>query len=159
MRRATHHAAAGTWPQSAAIDAVSLDYEARHRRRIRLVTEGGEAVLLDLAKAVAMADGDGLRCADGYWIAVRAADEPLLEVICETGLDLLRAAWHLGNRHFPSQLLADRIRIRNDHVIAEMLRNLGAELRAVRAPFQPEGGAYARNVAAHDHHRHDHEHH
>lgn len=159
MRRAVHHVAAGAWPQSAAIDAVSLDYESRHRRRIRLVTEGGEAILLDLPKTVAMADGDGLRCADGHWVAVRAADEPLLDVTCETCLDLLRVAWHLGNRHFPSQLLPDRIRIRNDHVIAEMLRNLGADLRPIRAPFQPEGGAYARDAVTHGHHRHDHEHH
>ena len=155
MLRATRHAKAGGWSHPA--DRVMLDYDGRHRRRVRLTTEGGETLLLDLPKAVAMADGDGLRLEDGRWIAVAAADEPLMEVTAVSRLGLLRIAWHVGNRHLPTDFAetADgglRLRLRPDHVIAEMIAGLGGRVRHTRAPFQPEGGAYG----GHGHHRHGH---
>ncbi len=150
MRHAVRHCPRGGWPADAATDSLTLGYDDRYRRRIRLTTDAGAEVLLDLPKAATLADGDGLALADGGWLAVRAAPEPLIEITCATPRALARVAWHLGNRHLPAELRADSIRIRPDHVIVEMLNGLGAATREIAAPFQPEGGAY-------DQHHHDHD--
>ena len=75
------------------------------------------------------------------------------------GVDLLRIAWHLGNRHLPTQLLGDRLRIREDHVILDLLKKLGAKTEVIEAPFDPEGGAYGHGrTHGHDHgHGHGHD--
>lgn len=128
-------------------DTVGLDHDARQIRRRRLVTDAGRAILVDLPAAVALRDGDILLLADGGGVAVRAAEEALIEV---TG-DLPRLAWHLGNRHAACQILPDRLLIRADHVLCDMLAGLGGACREVRAPFEPERGAYAHGHApAHD---------
>jgi urease accessory protein len=167
LDRATSFRHAGRWPRHEASDSVTLDFDRRHRRRLRLATDSGAELLLDLPKAAALAAGDGLRTEAGAWIEVRAAEEPLLEVTCGDAHRLLRLAWHVGNRHVPAEIGAHAIRIRPDHVIAAMLRGLGAEVCEVVAPFQPEGGAYAEQGGQghghHDHahprvHGHDHEH-
>jgi urease accessory protein len=161
LDRATSFSHAGRWPRHQASDSVTLDFDRRHRRRLRLATDSGAELLLDLPKAAALAAGDGLRTAGGAWIEVRAAEEPLLEVTCADAHRLLRLAWHVGNRHVPAEIGPAAIRIRPDHVIAAMLRGLGAEVREIVAPFQPEGGAYAEREPAHEHdhsHRHDPEH-
>jgi urease accessory protein len=142
---------AGTW-SGAPIDSVLIDFDRRHRRRIQLETEGGGALLLDLAQAVRLRDGDGLRIAEGGVVLVRARPEPVLEIHVHDQAALVRIAWHLGNRHLPVQLLGDRIRIRADHVIADMVRGLGAHAHEMEAPFDPEGGAYAAAPHHHDHH-------
>ena len=152
MRRAIEHFAAGDWPAARAADTLTLVFDDRHRRRIRLTSDADAPVLLDLRKASAMADGDGLRCDDGCWLAVRAAPEALLEITCADAHMLARIAWHLGNRHLPTELAGATIRIRPDHVIEDMVRGLGATVRAVTAPFQPEGGAYASGAPPHQHH-------
>jgi urease accessory protein len=132
------------------VDSVTLGYDDRHRRRLRLTTDRGEAVLLDLIKPQPLDDGDGLRFEeDGGWLLVRAAPEEVLEIRGADQLHLIRLAWHLGNRHLPTQILEDgRLRIRYDHVIEDMLRQQGAQLTRCQAPFQPEGGAYGGH---HDH--------
>src|SRR5215472_18361871 len=99
MRRASIHRPAGHWPKEQAAGSLTLDFDARHRRRIRLAVDQGEDVLLDLPKAVAMADGDGLRLEDGRWLRVQAAAELLVEVRHRDQAELMRVAWHLGNRH------------------------------------------------------------
>lgn len=136
----------GLWPEGEAVDEVVLDFDHRHRRRILLKTVRGGEVLLDLPQAARLAEGDGLLLAEGGWIRVRAADEPLLEVTAPP-LALMRIAWHLGNRHVPVEITADRLRFRHDHVLAEMIGGLGGTLRAVAAPFTPEAGAYAESHA------------
>lgn len=123
-------------------ETITLRHEERHRRRAVLQSDGGGEVLLDLPEAVEMRDGDVLVLEDGRRIAIRAAAEPLLEVRATSPHHLARLAWHLGNRHLPVAIEADRIFLRPDHVIAGMLRGLGAEVSTVEAPFQPEGGAY-----------------
>jgi urease accessory protein len=152
MLRAIAIAKPGEWPDPEARGTVTLSFHDRHRRRIRLVTDKGEAFLLDLPQTARLVEGDGLRLAEGGWIRVCAADEPLLEVACESPAQLARIAWHLGNRHLPVQIVGDRIRLRDDHVIAAMLDGLGAAPRRLKAPFEPEGGAYGLGPAhAHDH--------
>lgn len=152
MQRATRMAGRGHWPAAEAVGTVILDYEARHRRRIRLVCDNETPVLLDLEKATALRDGDGLALEDGGWVAVRAAAEDLVRITCASAQDLHRIAWHLGNRHCPAAIEADRILIRRDHVIEEMLRGIGAEVTPVMAPFDPERGAYDEENQVHGHH-------
>jgi urease accessory protein len=139
---ASVHRRAGLWPKEKAAGVLTLDFEARHRRRIRLTTDQGEDVLLNLPKAVAMADGDGLQLEDRRWLEIRAAAELVLEVRHRDPNQLIRLAWHLGNRHLPTEFGDQALRIRPDHVIEEMLHGFGADLVKVEAPFQPEGGAY-----------------
>jgi urease accessory protein len=143
MRRTTHVHRSGAWPEATAVDTVTLPYLDRHRRRIRLVSDSGEAFLLDLARATHLGDGDGLELDGGGFIRVRAAAEPVLEIEADDPGALLRIAWHLGNRHLPLQVTGDRLRIRADHVVAEMVRGLGGRLAALEAPFDPETGAYS----------------
>jgi urease accessory protein len=142
-------------------DYVSLDYEGRFLRRKRLESAAGRAFLVDLPEATSLDEGDRLELSDGGHIAVRAAPEALLQV---TGPGLARLAWHIGNRHSPCRIEADRLLIREDHVLADMLVRLGATVVPLTAPFQPEGGAYghgrtlghAHGPAEHGGHGHDH---
>jgi urease accessory protein len=140
-------------------DTVFLDHDLRHRRRIVLRGEGGTEFLLDLAEAGVLGDGDTLILEDGRVVAVKAAVEPLAEIVADDPAALARIAWHIGNRHLPAAISADRLLIRRDHVIEEMVRGLGAQVRHVDEPFEPEGGAYVRAHAAgpagQDHHAHD----
>jgi len=137
-------------PAGEPFDTVTLAYDDRHRRRVRLVTDGGAAFLLDLPEARALRHGDLLRLDDGRLVEIRAAPEEVLEVRAEDAASLARLAWHLGNRHTPIQVLVDgALRIRADHVLEHLLRDhLGAEVVRAHAPFDPEGGAY------HGHHEH-----
>jgi len=156
MIRALEVRTAGSWAGAPA-DHVVLDFDARHRRRIAMTGAGGLSFLLDLPKAIALRQGDGLVLEDGRIVEVRAQPEPLLEVRSADPHHLLRLAWHLGNRHLPAQIEAERILIRPDHVIADMLRGLGAKVSEVSEPFDPEGGAYAGDGhSGHDHSGHDH---
>ena len=151
---------AGSWDIASVIDTVLIDFDRRHRRRIVLRTEGGADLLLDLPQAVRLRDGDGLLTDNGI-IRVTAQPEPLLEIHAHDDGELVRIAWHLGNRHLPVQLLGDRIRIRADHVIAEMVEGLGGHVDEIEAPFDPEPGAYAAGGGGHHHHHgddHDHDH-
>jgi urease accessory protein len=134
---------AGTWDEAHQVDRVLIDFDHRHRRRIVLQTEGGAALLVDLPQAVRLTEGDGLRLEDGGVVRVSSKPEPLMEIHAHDDDALTRIAWHLGNRHLPVQLPPGRIRIRADHVIAEMVEGLGGHVEAVEAPFDPEAGAYA----------------
>jgi urease accessory protein len=131
-------------------DAVLLDLEDRRRRRHVVRTRGGEEVLIDLAEAPSLKAGQGLRLEDGTVLEVEALPEPVVEI---RAADLVKIAWHLGNRHLPTEIRKDTLRIRPDHVIEAMLEGLGAELRHLEAAFEPESGAYGQ----HHHHQHGHQ--
>ncbi|MFT4097682.1 MAG: urease accessory protein UreE [Rhodoblastus sp.] len=162
--RAIEVKAAGSWREEA-VDTVVLDFDDRHRRRIAMKGSRGLDFVLDLPDAVMLRSGDALALEDGRLVEVLSAPEPLLEIVARDQRHLVRVAWHLGNRHLPTQIMGAKLRIRRDHVIADMARGLGADVREIEAPFDPEGGAYAQHVAthghdhehAHDHHAHDHE--
>ena len=182
MIRATQVHGQHRWSEAPA-DTVVLDFDDRHRRRMTMTGTRGLAFLLDLEKAVALRGGDALVLEDGRLIEEVAAPESLAEVRCKDPAHLVRVAWHLGNRHLPTQIMAKGLRIRRDHVIEAMVTGLGARVIEIEAPFDPEGGAYAeaahahsleaasRQHAAHDHsshghssrghreHQHDHAHH
>lgn len=137
---------------------ISLDYEGRYRRRAALSTDQGAAFVLDLPEARELAEGDALELEDGRKIRVRAAQEPLLEARAADAVALTRLAWHLGNRHLPVAVEADRLLLQRDHVIADMLARLGASLREVVEPFHPEGGAYGHGRTHGHSHAHSHAH-
>jgi len=151
MHRAVAHRPAGYWPKQEAIGAVTLDFDDRHRRRVRLTTDEGCQVLLDLPKAVAMAHGDGLQLEDGAWLRVQAAPELIIEISHPDLNQLASVAWHLGNRHVPTEIRNHVLRIRPDHVIEDMLQGFGADLVRLEEPFQPQGGAYGMQGARHYH--------
>jgi urease accessory protein len=187
MIRATHVRGLHRWTE-APTDTVVLDFDDRHRRRMAMTGTRGLAFLLDLENAVALRGGDALVLEDGRLVEVVAAAEPLIEIRGTDPHHLIRVAWHLGNRHLPTQIMAKALRIRRDHVIEAMVKGLGARVIEIEAPFDPEGGAYAEAAAhghaheahtheghtghthddahhdhahghAHDHHAHDHDHH
>jgi len=145
VKRAIRTLPAGQWNSATAIDCVLLDSDERQRRRSVLTGENGMKVLLDLPRSTRLHDGDGLVLEDGTIVSVAGRPEPLIEITAPDPHRLARLAWHLGNRHADVQIVGDKLRIRRDHVLEEMLRGLGAELAPVEAPFDPEGGAYHRN--------------
>jgi urease accessory protein len=173
MIRATRVLGQHRWTQAPA-DTVVLDFDDRHRRRMAMTGTRGLEFLLDLENALALRGGDALVLDDGRLIEVVAAAEPLVEIRGPDPDHLIRVAWHLGNRHLPTQIMPKGLRIRRDHVIEEMVKGLGARVIEIEAPFDPEGGAYAasshgthdgthdgdHDEDGHDHHhdhaRHDH---
>jgi len=137
----------GDWADASAI--CTLSYDERFLRRKVLETAQGGRFLVDLDHTESLDDGDAFELSDGKLIAVNAAPEDLLEV---TGNDLVRLAWHIGNRHTPCQIESARLLIQRNHVMSDMLKLLGATLRDVVEPFTPEGGAYGHGrTHAHDH--------
>src|SRR5271165_3890918 len=158
MLRADKVLPAGSW-SGEPLDSVVLDFDERYRRRVAMTGVGGLAFLLDLPEAAMLRGGDGLRLEDGRIVEVVAAPEALAEIRSPDPLGLMRVAWHLGNRHLPTELMPKALRIRRDSVIEEMARGLGARVIALEAPFNPEGGAYVQaepGAGGHDHHDHDH---
>jgi len=137
-------------------DTVVLGFDDRHRRRMAMTGTRGLEFLLDLENAVVLRGGDALVLDDGRLIEVVAAPEPLIEIRGNDPHHLVRVAWHLGNRHLPTQIMAKALRIRRDHVIEAMVKGLGARVIEIEAPFDPEGGAYAGDGHAHAPDPHDH---
>ncbi len=167
MLRAEKVIPAGRW-SGAPADTVLLDFDERYRRRVTMTGVGGLEFLLDLPEATMLRGGDGLRLEDGRTVEVVAEPEPLAEIRAADPLALARLAWHLGNRHLPTEILPKGLRIRRDPVIEAMAGGLGARVIALEAPFNPEGGAYVKastgDSQGHDHdhdhgHGHDHDHH
>ncbi|GBQ23666.1 urease accessory protein UreE [Acetobacter estunensis NRIC 0472] len=160
MTRVIEILPAGGWDVAQATDVFAADYEGRHRRRMMLGLRSGEKVLLELEHARLLQAGDGLKLDDGRIVRVEALPEKLMEVTAHDPLHLMRLAWHLGNRHLPAAIDAQRILVRQDHVIADMIRGLGGHVHEVEAPFDPESGAYTARAASHDHaHGEEHHHH
>jgi urease accessory protein len=165
MLRASQILRAGLWG-GRPVDVVELDYDRRTRRRMALTGRDGLEFLLDLPEPPVLRAGDALRLEDGRIVAVEAAPERLLEITCADERALARIAWHLGNRHLAAEIGTRVVHVREDHVIADMARGLGAEVRSVARPFNPEGGAYGGGAGhghghshGHAHHHHDDRHH
>jgi urease accessory protein len=156
--RVTEIFPAGSWDGTREADQVLIDYDRRFRRRILLTAVSGAEVLIDLPQAVRLRDGDGLATEAGI-VCVKAQDEEIMDIHAHDTNELVRIAWHLGNRHLPVQLLGTHIRIRADHVIGEMVEGLGGHVDLIQAPFDPEAGAYAGSAPHHHHHDDDDHHH
>ena len=143
MKRAIDVVRAGHWPVPERIDTVTLLFDDRYRRRLRMLGDGGLDFLLDLVEPVVLHTGDGLKLEEGGFVEVKAAEEDLVEVRGRDAAAFARIAWHLGNRHLPAMLGGDRILIRRDHVVEAMAGLLGAEITHVECAFDPEAGAYS----------------
>jgi urease accessory protein len=143
---------------AASIDGeLMLPFELREKSRLRAKLASGEEVAVFTARGTVLRDGDLLRGDDGRVIKVAAAAEATYRVECATPRDLLRCAFHLGNRHTQAQVGGEPssayLRIRQDPVLKDMLTGLGATVIAEEAPFEPESGAYG---GGHHHHGESH---
>jgi urease accessory protein len=140
------------------IDTVILTPEQRRAPRGSVTGVKGTRFDFDLAGPVALRMGDLLLLDDGSLIEVVAEPEPLIEARAKDLIALAQLAWHLGDRHVPAQLFANRLRVRREAAIEALLARLGAKTVAIEAPFDPEGGAYVASAHGHHHHEHDHHH-
>lgn len=128
-------------------DTVSLTFEERSKSRLLLRLEGGERCALLVERGRVLRGGEIVEAADGRHVAIIAAPEALLEASSDDPVLLAKAAYHLGNRHVAVQVLADRLRFLEDHVLGQMVTGLGLLIRPVVAAFEPEGGAYGHHHA------------
>ena len=159
MRRAIQYYLPHTW-KGCHSATLTLIYDDRHKRRIRLNDDSGESFLLDLPHATRLDDGGALQLEDGSFIKICAAVEDVIDITCQSPLHTAKVAWHVGNRHAPVQVLDEtHLRIAADHVLGQMLEGLGAKLTPNQAPFAPEGGAYSGGHGhSHGDHSHNHDH-
>ena len=142
-------------------DTLILNLDQRRTHRGFVFTVKGACVELDLEAPVWLRSDDALVLDDGGLIEIVAEAEPLLEVRAADLAALARIAWALGDRHVPVQILSNRLRLRRDPAMRDLLSKLSAKVIEIEAPFDPEGGAYSGATARdhqHDHHHHDHHH-
>lgn len=148
--------------------SVELDWDVRQKSRFAATDSQGRDLAIFLPRGQAVRGGDVLVAEDGSLIRVLAAPQKVLHITAcaEHGgpFDLMRAAYHLGNRHVPIELQPDHLKIEPDHVLADMLRSMHMTVTEAELPFEPEGGAYGGHVTndGHSHHHghaHGHEHH
>jgi urease accessory protein len=166
MPRVVRVLAAGHGEGSFPLDSVVLAPDRRRVQHGELIGTNGTQCVLDLPVPVTLRMGDALELEDGGLVEVVIEAEPLIEVRGRDLVHLAQLAWHLGDRHVPVQILANRLRLRRDAAIESLLVGLGARLTPIEAPFDPEGGAYAAapqqdhgHGHGHDHDTHDHHHH
>lgn len=142
---------------------LELPFELREKSRLRAQLASGEEVAIFTVRGTVLRNGDLLKGDDGRVVRIVAAKEETYRVDCATPLELLRCAFHLGNRHTQAQVGGDEqagfLRIRKDAVLKDMLAGLGAIVTEERAPFEPERGAYGGgHHHGDDHHGDDHHH-
>jgi urease accessory protein len=159
MPRASSVIAAGHRHDRPVIDTVILDYAQRSAQKATVTGIKGGTIEIDLHQPMRLRTDDLLVLDDGSLVEVVAAPEPLIEARAADLAALARLAWHFGDRHVPVQVLPNRIRARRDGAIEILLASLGARVALIEAPFEPEGGAYARHEdPGCDHHDHEHGH-
>jgi urease accessory protein len=144
---------------------VELDWDVRQKSRFDTVDSQGRRIGVFLPRGTAVRGGDVLVAEDGSLIKVISAPQAVLVIThCAqhgTPFDLIRAAYHLGNRHVPIELKSDHLKIEHDHVLAAMLRSMHLIVREADEAFEPENGAYGAHGGGHGHdhgHAHDHGH-
>jgi urease accessory protein len=141
---------------------VQLDWDVRQKSRFDATDSAGRTLAVFLPRGTAVRGGDVLVAGDGSLIRVVAAPQPVLVVrACAdhgSPFDLLRAAYHLGNRHVALELQPDHLKLEPDHVLAEMLRLMGLDVDEAQLAFEPEGGAYAGGQGHGHSHGHSHGH-
>ena len=144
--------------------AVVLDWDTRQKSRFDTEDSQGRRLGVFLPRGTAVRGGDVLVAEDGSLIKVIAQPQAVMRITAcadhGSPFDLVRAAYHLGNRHVQIELAPEHLQIEPDHVLAEMLHKMHLDVTELLAPFEPEGGAYAAHAGhGHDHHAHGHEHH
>jgi len=132
-------------PGQAPLDRVVLTFDARCKSRLLVTLESGERAALVVERGRVLRGGDRVSIGADREVEVVAAAEALLEAESDDAWLIAKAAYHLGNRHVAVQVLPNRLRFLDDHVLAKMVEGLGLRVRPVTAPFEPEGGAYGRH--------------
>lgn len=137
---------------------LELDWDVRQKSRFDATTSDGRTVGVFLSRGTVVRGGDVLVTQEGELIRVVAAPQPVLRITAcpdhaahEQAFDLMRAAYHLGNRHVPIELQTDHLKIEPDHVLADLLRQMHLTVTEEREPFEPEGGAYGGHGHGHSH--------
>ncbi|MFZ0844653.1 MAG: urease accessory protein UreE [Pseudolabrys sp.] len=160
MTRASSIIGAGHRHGRPVVDTVILDYAKRSAQTATVACVKGGTIEIDLHQPMRLRTDDLLVLEDGSLVEVVAAPEALIEARAADVAGLSRLAWHLGDRHVPVQVLPNRIRTLREPAIEALLESLGAKIRIIQAPFEPEGGAYASSHGQdHGHHDHPHGHH
>jgi urease accessory protein len=148
----TKMAAEANVTANATMAQLKLPFDLRQKSRLRTTLVDGEDAWLLLPRGEILRGGDKLLASDGRVVEVVSESESVLHIECADATALARAAYHLGNRHVPVQVGDGFLRIAADHVLSEMLKGLGATLTPMRAPFEPEAGAYGSHGGGHHHH-------
>lgn len=159
MRRAIRVLSPGERDNGSVVDTVILGFEQRQSPHGIVVGTKGVRIDLALAQPVRLRTDDRLALEDGGVVEVVAEAEQLIEARAADLSALARLAWHLGDRHVAVEVLPNRIRLRREPALELLLKNLGAKIVTIEAPFEPEGGAYASRSQGGHHHDHDHGHH
>jgi urease accessory protein len=133
---------------------LTLPLESRIKSRLRATLDDGREAGLFLERGLTLKDGDQLASEDGTIVEIKAAEEIVSQVTCMDSLLMARACYHLGNRHVALQINSNTLSYLHDHVLDDMLKGLGLEVNVVKAPFEPEPGAYNTNGGGHHHHSH-----
>nr|WP_133773263.1 urease accessory protein UreE [Enterovirga rhinocerotis] len=138
-------------------DTLTLDHEGRRLQGGALTSDGGLEVMLDLDRTTVLDDGDAVKLEDGRLVRIKAASERLIEIRTDNPARLMKVAWHIGNRHVPTEITDDALYVGHDGGLLELVRGLGAKAQEVERPFRPEreAGGHAHH---HDHGHHDHDH-
>ena len=131
------------------VETVQLNFDTRQKSRFRATLHSGADIGVDLPRTGILRSGSYIATEQGDILKVEAKAEHLMQVTAPTEFDLLKAAYHLGNRHVPLMLTPTALYFEPDHVLAEMVKGLGLTVNEVQHPFEPESGAYAQH--AHDH--------
>lgn len=149
-----------TTPPDRPLDfTLCLTAEERTRSRHYFETEAGQGLYLRLPRGTVLRHGDVLQSAEtNTLVGIQAKPEPVLTVTATTALDLVRAAYHLGNRHVPLEVTATYLRLSPDPVLKTMLHQMGLQVTEEVAAFEPEAGAYGHTHASHSDHSHEHSH-
>ncbi len=149
---------------------LELDWDVRQKSRFDAIASDGRHVGVFLPRGTVVRGGDVLLTQDGSFLRVVAAPQAVMRITAcndhdhdhghahDGAFDLMRAAYHLGNRHVPIELRPDHLKIEPDHVLADMLRAMHLTVVEAREPFEPEGGAYGAHGAGHGHAHHGHDH-
>ena len=136
---------------------VTLPRDLREKSRLKVTLDDGREAGLFFEKGVSFQDGDLIISDDtSVLVKIKAADETVSSVYCDDPLQLARACYHLGNRHIPLQINKGILRYQHDHVLDDMVRGLGLEVKTEQAPFEPESGAYSSGSSHGHHHSHSH---
>lgn len=155
----THEQLATIESQTQEKHLLCLDFDTRQRSRFKALTESNIAVGIDLPRTETLKNGCVLSDSTGNVIQIMAAKQALICVTADDGFDLMKGAYHLGNRHVPLMITKNALYFEPDHVLESMLQNLGLHTKQVQAPFEPETGAYKGSSGKHSHsqtHTHHH---
>ncbi|EPX2355421.1 urease accessory protein UreE [Acinetobacter baumannii] len=132
-----------------AFETVELTFDTRQKSRFRAALASGVDIGADLPRTGILRSGSYIATQEGDVLRVDAKPERLMKDTAQTEFDLLKAAYHLGNRHVPLMLTPTALYFEPDHVLAEMVEGLGLTVTETDHPFEPESGAYAQH--SHDH--------